>query len=94
MIQLPVDWLSSFISCILFYFRSIFISYQHRWNNFYNFRALLIQIQHYSKLKRDFLQIRAYNPLNDQNLLNIFSQSDLSLFNLAIFYLVYQVKFN
>ena len=41
MIQLPVDWLSFFLSFMLFYFRSIFISYQHRYNlnDFYNFRA-------------------------------------------------------
>ena len=42
MIKLPVDWLRSCISCMLFYFRSVSISYQHSYNlnNFYNFRAL------------------------------------------------------
>ena len=59
-------------------FRSVFISYQHRYNliKFYNFRFLFK-----FSIIWNWKQIHTYNPLilNDQNLLNIFCQSALRL---------------
>ena len=71
MIQLSVDWFSSFISCFRqFYIISADIP------NFYNFlesySTLLFEIE------KRFLT-DSQNPLNNQNLLNVFCQSALSL---------------